>query len=226
MFMAVVFASLLSFSFSAFAENISGQTQRLLGMAPDKTRQVIVVFVPNAEEYGAELTCFEQNNGHWRRQFSPMPALIGRAGLAGPNEKREGDGKTPQGMYDLRFTFGQKKTPPGKMPYRLMQSDDFWIDDPSSPFYNTLRSGNIGSVSAERMKLNDGTYDLGLLIEYNTNPIIPGLGSAIFMHIWQSPQKSTQGCVALDRENLALILAWLDPEKKPVIIISGNSVLF
>jgi len=219
--MTAVLTGLMFLPFSLSAENIPLHTQTLLDQAPDKTKQAIVVFTPHKEQYGAELSCFERNNDHWRQYFPPVPALIGYAGLAEPEEKREGDGKTPPGMYALRFSFGQKVTPPGKMPYRLMRSDDFWIDDPSSPAYNTLQSGDIGSVSAERMKLSDGRYDLGLLIEYNTNPVIPGFGSAIFIHIWKNPQEATHGCVALEGKNLERIMAWLDPEKNPVIIIFG-----
>jgi len=219
--MTAVLTGLMFLPFSTSAENIPHHTQALLAQAPGKTKQAIVVFVPHKEQYGAELSCFERSKDHWRQYFPPVPALIGYAGLAEPEEKREGDGKTPPGMYALRFSFGQRATPPGKMPYRLMRDDDFWIDDPSSPAYNTLQSGDIGSVSAERMKLKDGTYDLGLLIEYNTNPAIPGLGSAIFVHIWKNPREATHGCVALERKNLERIMAWLDPEKDPMIIIFG-----
>jgi len=219
--MMFVLAGTVFFPLPVSSENLPLRTQSLLDQVPDKTKQVIVVFVPQEEESGAELSCFEQHKDHWRQRFPAVPALIGYGGLAKPGEKREGDGKTPQGMYALRFSFGQKATPPGKMPYRLMRDNDFWIDDPSSPAYNTLQSGDIGSVSAERMKLRDGRYDLGLLIEYNTNPIITGFGSAIFLHIWLNPREATHGCVALKKENLKRILAWLDPEKDPVIIISG-----
>ena len=218
---AMIVLGCLLFSFPAPAENIPAHTQALLDQAPEKTKQAIVVFVPQKEEYRAELSCFERDKNHWRQRFPPVPALIGHGGLAEPGEKREGDGKTPQGTYALRFSFGQETTPPGKMPYRLMRNDDFWIDDPLSPAYNTLQRGDIGSVSAERMKLRDGTYDLGLVVEYNMAPIIPGLGSAIFVHIWKNPPEATHGCVALEKANLKRIMAWLNPKKDPVIIISG-----
>jgi L,D-peptidoglycan transpeptidase YkuD (ErfK/YbiS/YcfS/YnhG family) len=66
----------------------------------------------------------------------------------------------------------------------------------------------------------DGLYDLGAVIEYNTDPAIPGYGSAIFLHIWRAHgQKPTAGCVAIDRSHLEVLLRWLNAADHPMIIL-------
>ena len=57
-----------------------------------------------------------------------------------------------------------------------------WVDDPADPKYNTLVSVPY-SAHGEHMWREDGVYDLLVVIGYNTGPIVPGLGSAIFLHI-------------------------------------------
>jgi len=66
----------------------------------------------------------------------------------------------------------------------------------------------------------DGLYDAGAVIEYNTDPVVPGLGSAIFLHIWREDgAKPTAGCVALPEDRLRELLGWLDAEAAPVIFL-------
>jgi L,D-peptidoglycan transpeptidase YkuD (ErfK/YbiS/YcfS/YnhG family) len=57
------------------------------------------------------------------------------------------------------------------------------------------------------------------VIGYNRHPVEPGLGSAIFIHVWLEQGVSTSGCVALAESDLVAILDWLDPEKKPMILM-------
>lgn len=124
--------------------------------------------------------------------------------------KREGDLKTPLGIYPVMGAFGYAPllTPalPGKK-YQLITKNSYWVDDPGSPLYNTyLESGEKPVVSSETMLRPDGLYEYGLIIGYNTANPQPGAGSAIFMHIWRGPNHGTEGCVALSRENMARLL--------------------
>jgi L,D-peptidoglycan transpeptidase YkuD (ErfK/YbiS/YcfS/YnhG family) len=66
----------------------------------------------------------------------------------------------------------------------------------------------------------DGLYDIGAVIEYNTSPVVPGQGSAIFLHIWRDGgRKPTAGCVALEKSRLRRLLAWLRADMKPVVFL-------
>lgn len=151
--------------------------------------------------------------------MGPVPVTVGRNGIADFDRKREGDGMTPRGVFPLELVFGYASTAVTKMPYRQATAQDVWIDEPSSPRYNQWVFGIPANESHEKMRRNDDLYKLGIVIGYNTAPVVKGLGSAIFLHIWKGPGKSTSGCVAMSESDMEQIVAWLDPVRKPQIII-------
>jgi L,D-peptidoglycan transpeptidase YkuD (ErfK/YbiS/YcfS/YnhG family) len=55
------------------------------------------------------------------------------------------------------------------------------------------------------------------LIRYNTDPIVPGRGSGIFLHA--STGRPTHGCVSLAVPHLVEVLRWLRPSSAPLIAI-------
>lgn len=108
------------------------------------------------------------------------------------------------------------------MPYRKITNDDVWVDDPESPLYNTWQSKKKTQgqwKSAEKMTHRLYTY--GFVINYNIERI-PHKGSAIFFHVGNMP---TLGCVATSQSNCISILKWLNPSKKPVIIMTPSNKL-
>ena len=162
----------------------------------------------------------EKKEGHWKLVSGPTEATIGRNGFALPGEKREGDGKTPSGIFSLRRTFGYDKTIKTKMPYRQATEEDLWVDDPNAPDYNQwVKKEETGAASYEKMKREDIQYKYGIVIEYNTDPVIKGHGSAIFFHIWKKKGSPTAGCVAVSEEDIVKILEWLDPNALPLIMM-------
>ena len=48
----------------------------------------------------------ERTGSGWSRAMDPFDAAIGRNGFAPYGEKREGDGRTPSGLYRLGTAFG------------------------------------------------------------------------------------------------------------------------
>ena len=50
-----------------------------------------------------------------------------------------------------------------------------------------------------------------MVIGYNTDPPVPGLGSAIFLHVARPDFAPTEGCIAIERDVLAELLARLGP---------------
>lgn len=187
------------------------------GNRPPKSQQILLVEVQNPNDSAATVTGLAIGGNGWQIELPPMPARVGGNGLAAQNSKQEGDGKSPSGQYLIGTAFGSAPALPAgsKLPYRQTTENDFWIDDASSPAYNTWVTGEKPTASHE--KLLRPEYDYALVVEYNTSPITPGLGSAIFVHIWRDQNSPTAGCVALDKENLEKILVWLDPEKLPTI---------
>ncbi len=201
------------------------QPSAVLQNLPAETQQVIMV-EPVRGSY-ARVTTWAHKDGHWQPVFWPMRAMVGRSGIAPLNEKREGDGRTPSGTYALGTAFGYAVAVDTKLSYRQATERDFWVDDVGSSQYNQWVTGTPEGYpeakSFELMKRKDDLYKYGVVIEYNTNPIIPGNGSAIFVHIWRGFGKPTSGCVAFSPRSLRHLLKWLDASQHPVIILNPSS---
>lgn len=197
--------------------------QNLDTTAADSSQVVVVSAKQDMGPYKVSISRYERREGGWQAIGNPIDGVAGRNGIAPPGEKREGDGRTPSGVFPLERGFGYIPLET-KIAYIVLTPEMVWIDDPKSPLYNRLitRTEAVG-VSHEIMKRDDDLYKYGLVVEYNTKVIIPGDGSAIFFHIWGGPEKPTSGCVAMPEEAMIEILRWLDPSKKPVTIISSHN---
>lgn len=93
---------------------------------------------------------------------------------------------------------------------RALSSRDAWVDEPADANYNRLVSLPY-PAHAEPMWLDDAVYDLLVVVGYNMDPVVPGAGSAIFLHIARPDFSPTAGCIAVDREVLLGLLPLLGP---------------
>lgn len=186
-----------------------------------KSSQILLVTTDNGFFFAEQKAyTLEKINNQWKSVFEPFNAVIGKNGFAKPGEKREGDGKTPSGIYPLKMTFGYDESIKTKMPYRQAFVDDLWVDDVNADDYNRwVKKEKTQAKSYEKMKRDDNLYKYGIVIEYNTNPVVKGYGSAIFFHVWGGENITTEGCVAVSEENIIKILEWLDPKAGPLIIM-------
>ena len=183
-------------------------------------RQLVEVVPSGKNTFKATLTAWRYDHDAWHKALGPWPAVIGKNGLARGSEKREGDGKTPSGIYPIGTAFGSAEKLDTGLFYRRTADDDIWVDDSASDQYNQWMKLPANAASYEKMRRADGLYDLGAVIEYNTDPVVPGAGSAIFIHIWRdNGQKPTAGCVALDRKHLQHLLKWLKARMNPEVIL-------
>ncbi|MGN1250796.1 MAG: L,D-transpeptidase family protein [Candidatus Spyradocola sp.] len=151
---------------------------------------------------------------------------LGTSGRVGKNgvsdEKREGDKKTPAGLYALGFAFGHDDSPNPDYPYRAITSDSYWVDDPDSSHYNQWVEGTADKdwSSAENLGRIKTEYALAVVVEYNYgSSTVPGKGSAIFLHVGS---ESTSGCIAIPKSDLKSLIKWLDDSKSPHILIANE----
>lgn len=148
-----------------------------------------------------------------------FPCRIGRAGLAAPGAKREGDLMTPYGVFAPRACYYRpdRMPKPGcSLPVVALAPEMGWCDDPAAPEYNR-RIVLPATVRHERLWREDGVYDLVIPLGYNDGvdaPIIPGAGSAIFVHLMREDGEGTEGCIALRREDLLALLPALDSNSR------------
>jgi D-alanyl-D-alanine dipeptidase len=203
------------------------QVQRQLGwQVPAATRQVLLVRAAHAAATQGTLTRWQRRAGDWQQVGAPVAVDLGRAGLAWGRgllpqalpAKREGDGRSPQGVFALGVAFGRDAKPAGvQWPWQRAQADDRWVDDPASPLYNRwVKQGQLAGASAEVLARGDGLYDLALVVLHNAQPVQAGAGSAIFLHL--ASGSPTQGCTALQRGDLLTLLRWLRPGDQPLLV--------
>ena len=141
-------------------------------------------------------------------------------GLGGLTEKKiEGDHCTPTGNFKFTKIY-YRADKLGKIDFSISSAQispvDGWCDDPKNKHYNKLIKFPF-SGSAEKLYREDDLYDIICVINYNTEPIIPGKGSAIFLHVCKDDFAFTEGCVAVERDVL-LKLSKLITSKSNIII--------
>ena len=161
-----------------------------------------------------------------------FPIVVGRSGLewaqdSAPEKatqfKKEGDGKSPAGLFPLTFVFGSAVKPEQlTFPYKRLERQTECVDDINSTHYNRvvgrLQVGNFDWKSSEKMLEIGAQYDLGVFVAYNSYPVVRGNGSCIFLHIWKDASTPTSGCTAMERTDLERIVAWIDPAKNPYLV--------
>jgi L,D-peptidoglycan transpeptidase YkuD (ErfK/YbiS/YcfS/YnhG family) len=154
---------------------------------------------------------------HWSR--GSAVAAVGRAGVKA--DKHEGDGATPAGTYPLvsiLYRPDRVAPPASQLPVKPLAPSDGWVDEPADANYNRPVSLPY-PASAERMWREDDLYDVLAVIGYNMEPVVPGAGSAIFLHIATPDFAPTAGCIAVRREILLRLLPLLGPGSQ--IAITG-----
>jgi L,D-peptidoglycan transpeptidase YkuD (ErfK/YbiS/YcfS/YnhG family) len=209
-------ATLAVSSAEAPAEWMQTSLARLAG----ESSQVLLVVGEESAGFNGTLYVLEKRGTIWRGAFPPLGALIGEKGFAPPGLKKEGDLRTPSGVFAMKLTFGYAPGIPSRMPYRQAGADDIWVDDISSPDYNRwVRKGETTAASFEIMRLPDDRYKYGIVVEYNTDPVVKGAGSAIFFHVRRGENMPTLGCVALSESDMLKVLGWLDPAARPLVVM-------
>ena len=169
----------------------------------------------------ASLAVWQRSGGCWRLVAGPWRARVGRSGLS--DHKREGDGATPTGAYALGPTvYGIAPDPGVRTAYHRLVCGDWWDEDPFSPAYNTFRHVTCGTSppfggGSEALWRATVAYRQFAVVEYNVRPIVPGRGSAIFLH--DDVGGPTNGCVSLPPAELIALLRRLRPAAHPRIVI-------
>lgn len=191
------------------------------------SNQLIIVTTADWNATTGTLQRYDKHLLRWRAVGQPIDVVIGRTGLAwgrglhGPQngpQKREGDGKSPAGVFALGTAFGFASTSDSKLPYLPLRETSECVDDTASTFYNQIveRTPAADWKSSENMRAVP-QYKWGVVVSHNAPPVAGG-GSCIFLHIWSGPQSTTSGCTAMGEEDLVTLMRWIDPTHSPRIV--------
>jgi L,D-peptidoglycan transpeptidase YkuD (ErfK/YbiS/YcfS/YnhG family) len=184
----------------------------LLCSGPSGTQQLVTVQAPPHATVGS-LALWRRSGSCFRRVAGPWRAELGSGGLS--SRKHEGDGATPTGTFRFGATmYGVEPSPGVAFAYHRLTCGDWWDEDPRSPTYNRFVHVGCGvnpafAGGSEALWRIVPQYRYFAVIDYNAEPIVPGRGSAIFLHV--STGRPTAGCVSLPEQQLLRVLRWLRP---------------
>lgn len=220
--------------FSRLAVAVVGTTMLLAAQAPlasaryrqllplpylGHAEQLVTVVADSSTATTAVLTAWQRSgpsSDDWTVAYGPVKAFVGSAGIGQASETTS---KTPAGVWTLTEAFGIQANDGTRLPYRQVGTSDWWVSDVKSPLYNTYYHCDPGTcpfneAAGEDLGEVDPVYDHAVVIDYNRTPVVPGAGSAFFLHIANG--RPTAGCVAIPADDLKAVMAWLDPAKHPV----------
>lgn len=152
----------------------------------------------------------EQAGNGWQARFGSrlFRCAIGREKLIAADQKREGDGATPIGRWRMcRVLYRPDRIDPieTSLPLAAISQQDGWCDAPDDKQYN--RQVVVPYLSShEILWREDHLYDIVVVLDHNSAPVVPGRGSAIFLHLARENYEATEGCVALARPDLLQVL--------------------
>ncbi|SDJ41380.1 L,D-transpeptidase family protein [Streptomyces indicus] len=188
---------------------IPGVGDRLLRQIPAQSRQVVAVYGKGEDSAQSTVALFTKRGGTWDRDRT-WTAHNGKKGWT--TDHREGDKRSPVGVFTLTDAGGVLADPGSKLPYN--RSSAF-----AAPRY------------WPRTHWHD--FDLVIAIDYNrvkgTSPIDPtrpegqAKGGSIWLHMDHG--SGTSGCVSLSKPAMEHLLRTLDPKQHPVIVMGDRANL-
>lgn len=203
-------------------------------------RQLVLVTAAGWSSQAATLRRFARSDesAAWSAVGAPFAVSLGRGGLGwglgehrvaanGAPVKREGDGRSPAGVFRLTDAFGyaggdSALARSAKLRYWPITSDLLCVDDAASSHYNRFversRVTAVDWTSHEEMLRGDAQYSLGVVVAHNAAPALAGAGSCIFMHVWRGPGLPTAGCTAAAADDLMALIGWLDERQQPLLV--------
>jgi len=208
-----------------------GSSARAAGV-PDDCTQLIVAIAPDWNSPRGTLQLFERSRGsNWNAVGGQVPVLFGKSGsawgsgIAGQDEpgprKKERDGRAPAGIFKIGkvYTYDAQLPAGADFPFHQVTEADLWSDDPRSPNYNrhiVIDPRNPpDNYSHERMRSGDFAYRWLIEVRHNSDPPIPGDGSAIFFHIRRGVNRPTTGCTTMAEQDLVRVITWMREARKP-----------
>ncbi|MDQ4136353.1 MAG: succinylglutamate desuccinylase/aspartoacylase family protein [Pseudomonadota bacterium] len=145
-----------------------------------------------------------------------VPCTVGARGLVPASLKREGDKRTPIGVFPLRYGFVDRATFadfPSDLafPFVPLAPDMIWEEE--GPHYNRLVRADGAERPEERLARprEEALFKIAIPIGYNDAVAEAGRGSALFIHAARSDGSGTAGCIGVPSEHIPDLMRRLEP---------------
>ena len=185
-----------------------------------QTDQIMIVVPLNKDSYSANFYYYIKRQNVWFEYFQ-SEAHIGYKGLG---KQKEGDQKTPQGIFKFNSYFGIADNPGTKLPYIKLNNSLYWNGDSNSDRYNQMVNietyQNFDKSKSEHLIDETLAYQYAMNINYNEEGI-PYKGSAIFLHCY-TKNPYTAGCVALPYTYMESVLKNVSKNARIIIDLKEN----
>ena len=173
----------------------------------------------------------------WSEAGQPIPCRLGRKGLGqgrglaaalpGGPVKREGDGRTPAGVFPIPAAFGYASAEDAaragvRLPYVAVNDRTSCVTDAGSPLFGKVVGPGErpeGGLRQDRMARDDGANAWGVVIGHNLGAADSQAGTCLFLNVRPAGGPATGGSVGIPAEAAAALAAWLDPAAKPVVAV-------
>lgn len=198
------------------AAEIPGLGPATVAGVPADARQAVVVTGQGPDSSSSTVVLYERDDsGGWSPAplaGSGWPAHNGRRGWT--DHHTMGDLRSPVGIYGLTGAGGLLEDPGTRLPYDR------------GPAFTIGGTGSLGEPLA-------GSFDYVVAIDYNrepgtspldrTRPLGEERGGGIWLHV--DHNGPTEGCVSLAKPQMSELLRWLDPERRPVVVMGDADSL-
>lgn len=191
-------------------------------LVPDATTQVVRTV--SSRQYCRQRWCSvtqaweKDDEGLWWK-VREFRSTIGSHGWG---KRREGDRRSPNGVFEIKVTFTTGTSNPGRMPWKQRKPTSVVTASPG-PDYNTWLEVR-GVTSGDRPSMRSGW-----VVDYNNVRLrpgvgpapVPGKGSGIFYHTSKpgTPWSPTAGCTQVGKpQKMRWLLKWLRPSAQPRVV--------
>lgn len=217
---------------SQTAEAAAGTAPAAVRSLPSTTSQAIRVVRTNrwcSRVYCTRVEAWQrQVTGRWQRVVIngtyDVRSQIGPRGFAPPGGKRQGDGRTPTGVYSIKTTFSTDTSNPGVAMTWRQRKPTTAVWGNSGYYYNTwINRASITNGDRPSMRY-------GFWIDYNNARLRPGVGpaprpgygSGIFLHVVPptDPTGPSEGCVMARLAPVKWLVFWLDRDANPRVVLN------
>ncbi|WP_405017914.1 L,D-transpeptidase family protein [Kitasatospora sp. NBC_00070] len=191
---------------------IPGLGPKFTAQIPADTRQLVVASGKDKDGSDTAVTLWTRTaDNHWK----PGTVWAGHNAYKGwTTDHRQGDLRSPIGVYALTDAGGRQADPGSKLPYD--QDKAFVID--GDGFNGEPLAGSFDYVVAINYNRVPGTSPLS-----TKYPEGVGKGTGIWLHVDHGGP--THGCVSLPEAQMIELIKALDPAAKPMIVMGDAAAL-
>lgn len=141
------------------------------------------------------------------KQWKKIVSCKAYTGQKGLNKKKQGDRKTPVGIYNITMAFGRKKSPgTAGISYKKLNKYHYWSSEKATynQFIDVRKLGRKW-MDGEHLIDYNPWYNYALALDYNKKCTYLK-GSAIFLHCVGGGRTYTMGCIAVSEKNMKKIV--------------------